>query len=62
MVAPRAPKTGSAPAGQAGAFLLIMQEVTFTAGELIFAKGTLGTSLFIVCAGAGGIFDGPTSW
>ena len=37
----------------------IMQEVTFEPGQVIFAQGTLGTSLFIVGAGEVGIFDGP---
>ncbi|MGI4864215.1 MAG: Crp/Fnr family transcriptional regulator [Janthinobacterium lividum] len=46
------------PANVLGSLVPIMQEVAFTAGQLIFAKGTLGTSLFIVCAGEVGIFDG----
>ena len=37
----------------------IMREVDFAPGQEIFAKGSLGTSLFIVCTGEVGIFDGP---
>ncbi|GAB2869155.1 cyclic nucleotide-binding domain-containing protein [Hymenobacter ruber] len=37
----------------------IMREVTFDAGQEIFSKGSLGTSLFIVNEGEIGIFDGP---
>ncbi|MDB5267124.1 MAG: hypothetical protein JWP58_164 [Hymenobacter sp.] len=37
----------------------IMREVTFEAGQEIFSKGSLGTSLFIVSEGEVGIFDGP---
>ena len=37
----------------------IMKEVSFPAGEQIFAKGDLGTSLFIVYEGQVGIFSGP---
>lgn len=37
----------------------IMQEVTFAPDVEIFAKGSLGTSLFIICSGEVGIFDGP---
>ncbi|GAB3636774.1 hypothetical protein GCM10027422_23640 [Hymenobacter arcticus] len=37
----------------------IMQEVSFTAGQQIFAKGDLGASLFIMYEGAVGIFNGP---
>ncbi|RTQ52084.1 cyclic nucleotide-binding domain-containing protein [Hymenobacter gummosus] len=37
----------------------IMKEVSFPAGEQIFAKGDLGTSLFIVQTGEVGIFSGP---
>ncbi|GAB3845869.1 hypothetical protein GCM10028822_05030 [Hymenobacter terrigena] len=36
----------------------IMREVTFEAGQEIFSKGSLGTSLFIVSEGEVGIFDG----
>ena len=36
----------------------IMKEVTFYAGEEIFAKGDIGTSLFIVHDGQVGIFNG----
>ena len=36
----------------------IMKEVTFHAGEQIFAKGEIGTSLFIVHDGQVGIFNG----
>jgi hypothetical protein len=36
----------------------IMQEVSFAPGETIFAKGDLGASLYIVYAGAVGIFNG----
>ncbi|GAB3823977.1 hypothetical protein GCM10028821_02340 [Hymenobacter jeollabukensis] len=36
----------------------IMKEVSFPAGEQIFAKGDLGTSLFIVQTGEVGIFSG----
>ena len=37
----------------------IMREVAFEAGQEIFSKGSLGTSLFIVSTGEVGIFDGP---
>jgi hypothetical protein len=37
----------------------IMREVMFDAGQEIFSKGSLGTSLFIVSSGEVGIFDGP---
>ncbi len=37
----------------------IMQEVSFTAGQQIFAKGDLGASLFIIYEGQVGIFNGP---
>lgn len=37
----------------------IMKEVSFAPEQEIFAKGSLGTSLFIVCDGEVGIFDGP---
>ncbi len=37
----------------------IMKEVTFREGEEIFAKGDLGTSLFIVHDGQVGVFNGP---
>ena len=36
----------------------IMKEVTYQAGEEIFAKGDIGTSLFIVHDGQVGVFDG----
>jgi type IV secretory pathway TrbD component len=36
----------------------IMKEVSFEAGEQIFAKGDLGTSLFVVYQGQVGIFSG----
>ena len=36
-----------------------MKEVTFEPEAGIFAKGSLGTPLFVVCAGEAGIFDGP---
>ena len=36
----------------------IMQEVSFAAGQQIFAKGDLGSSLYIVYAGAVDIFSG----
>ena len=36
----------------------IMRELTFEAGQEIFRKGSLGTSLFIVSEGEIGIFDG----
>ncbi|RZJ59236.1 MAG: cyclic nucleotide-binding domain-containing protein, partial [Hymenobacter sp.] len=36
----------------------IMQEVSFAAGQQIFAKGDLGSSLYIVYAGAVDIFNG----
>jgi CRP-like cAMP-binding protein len=36
----------------------IMKEVTFQEGQEIFAKGDLGTSLFIVYEGEVGIFNG----
>ncbi|RZK30327.1 MAG: cyclic nucleotide-binding domain-containing protein, partial [Hymenobacter sp.] len=37
----------------------IMQEVSFAAGQQIFAKGDLGASLFIMYEGAVGVFNGP---
>jgi hypothetical protein len=37
----------------------IMKEVSFADGHQIFAKGDLGTSLFIIYEGAVGIFNGP---
>ncbi|SHJ81338.1 Cyclic nucleotide-binding domain-containing protein [Hymenobacter daecheongensis DSM 21074] len=37
----------------------IMKEVSFVDGQLIFAKGELGTSLFIPYEGEVGIFNGP---
>ena len=37
----------------------IMQEVSFAAGQQIFAKGDLGASLYIVYSGAVSIFNGP---
>lgn len=37
----------------------IMKEVSFRPGEQVFAKGDLGTSLFIVQQGEVGIFNGP---
>ncbi|WP_460609658.1 cyclic nucleotide-binding domain-containing protein [Hymenobacter terrigena] len=37
----------------------IMKEVTFREGEEIFAKGDIGTSLFIVHDGQVGVFNGP---
>ncbi len=37
----------------------IMKEVTFGEGEEIFAKGDIGTSLFIVHDGQVGVFNGP---
>lgn len=37
----------------------IMKEVTFHEGQEIFAKGDLGTSLFIVYEGEVGVFNGP---
>ncbi|MBT9393982.1 cyclic nucleotide-binding domain-containing protein [Hymenobacter sp. NST-14] len=46
------------PANVLSAIVPIMQEVEFGAGESIFAKGDLGTSLFIVHAGEVGIFTG----
>ena len=46
------------PANVLSAIVPIMQEVEFAAGEPIFAKGDLGTSLFIVHAGEVGIFTG----
>ncbi|MFD2786328.1 cyclic nucleotide-binding domain-containing protein [Hymenobacter rubripertinctus] len=46
------------PASVLSAIVPIMQEVKFGAEEPIFAKGDLGTSLFIVHAGEVGIFTG----
>jgi hypothetical protein len=37
----------------------IMHEVSFGAGQQIFAKGDLGASLFIVYEGLVGVFNGP---
>jgi hypothetical protein len=39
----------------------IMQEVTYGTGQEIFAKCTLGTSLFIVCQGEVDIYDGAAT-
>ncbi|OGX86590.1 cyclic nucleotide-binding domain-containing protein [Hymenobacter glacialis] len=41
-----------------GTIVPIMREVSFQPEQEIFVKGTLGTSLFIVCEGEVGIFDG----
>ena len=46
------------PASVLSAIVPIMQEVTFEADEQVFAKGDLGTSLFIVHEGEVGIFTG----
>ncbi|MGI4738377.1 MAG: cyclic nucleotide-binding domain-containing protein [Janthinobacterium lividum] len=37
----------------------IMNEVTFATGQQIFAKGDLGSSLFIMYAGQVGVYNGP---
>ena len=37
----------------------IMNEVSFAAGQQIFAKGDLGSSLFIMYEGQVGVFNGP---
>ena len=37
----------------------IMREVNFEPEQQIFAKGALGTSLFIICQGEVGVFNGP---
>ncbi len=36
-----------------------MNEVSFAAGQQIFAKGDLGSSLFIMYEGQVGVFNGP---
>ena len=41
-----------------GTIVPIMKEVVFEPEQEIFVKGTLGTSLFIVCEGEVGIFNG----
>lgn len=46
------------PENTLAVILPIMQEVTFASAQEIFVKGALGTSLFIVCEGEVGIFDG----
>jgi hypothetical protein len=46
------------PENVLAAIVPIMQEVTYAAGQEIFAKGTLGTSLFMVCQGEVAIYDG----
>ncbi|TVT41619.1 cyclic nucleotide-binding domain-containing protein [Hymenobacter setariae] len=48
----------STPENVLAAIVPIMQEVAYAAGQQIFAKGTLGTSLFIVSQGEVGIYDG----
>jgi len=47
------------PENVLGTIVPIMKEVSFKPDQEIFGKGTLGTSLFIVCEGEVGIFDGP---
>ena len=42
-----------------GTIVPIMREVGFQPAEEIFAKGALGASLFIICTGEVGIFNGP---
>jgi len=46
------------PANVLSSIVPIMKEVSFGAGEQIFAKGDLGTSLFILSDGEVGIFTG----
>ncbi|GGG53283.1 cyclic nucleotide-binding domain-containing protein [Hymenobacter glacieicola] len=46
------------PANVLSSIVPIMKEVEFAAGQQIFAKGDLGTSLFIVHEGEVGIFTG----
>ncbi|WP_139924299.1 cyclic nucleotide-binding domain-containing protein [Hymenobacter sp. DG01] len=46
------------PANVLSSIVPIMKEVTFPAGHQIFAKGDLGTSLFIVHEGEVGVFTG----
>ncbi|WP_210515291.1 cyclic nucleotide-binding domain-containing protein [Hymenobacter terricola] len=41
-----------------GTIIPIMKEISFEPEQEIFVKGTLGTSLFIVCEGEVGIFNG----
>ncbi|MBC8081847.1 MAG: cyclic nucleotide-binding domain-containing protein, partial [Hymenobacter sp.] len=47
------------PANVLSSIVPIMKEVRFADGQEIFAKGDLGTSLFIVYEGEVGIFNGP---
>ncbi len=46
------------PENVLGTIVPIMREVSFVPQQEIFVKGTMGTSLFIVCEGEVGIFDG----
>ncbi|GAA4013382.1 hypothetical protein GCM10022408_28010 [Hymenobacter fastidiosus] len=48
---------GQTPESVLGTIVPIMHEVTFKPEEEIFAKGTLGTSLFIIYEGQVGIFN-----
>jgi hypothetical protein len=47
------------PENVLGSIVPIMKEVTFEPEQEIFVKGTLGNSLFIMCEGEVGIYDGP---
>ncbi|WP_375417566.1 cyclic nucleotide-binding domain-containing protein [uncultured Hymenobacter sp.] len=47
------------PENVLGTIVPIMKEVVFEPEQEIFAKGSLGTSLFVVCEGEVGIYDGP---
>jgi hypothetical protein len=47
------------PENVLGSIVPIMKQMSFDPDQEIFVKGTLGNSLFIVCEGEVGIFDGP---
>jgi hypothetical protein len=47
------------PENVLGTIVPIMKEVSYQPAQEIFVKGTLGNSLFIICQGEVGIFDGP---
>ena len=46
------------PENVLGTIVPIMREISYAAGAQIFAKGMLGTSLFLVCEGEVDIFNG----
>ena len=49
---------GETPENVLGTIVPILKEIAFQPGQEIFEKGSLGTSLFIVCEGEVDIFDG----